>query len=106
MPGKRRMFESVVEQGVRMTRILCVKLDCLNPNPDGVKCAPIGRTLGTDDTLCIGMNRGLVHSLNVNGDQRGLSRDESGRYGRASTYHNDVPRDHLNRASGKVTEPP
>ncbi len=65
-------------------------------------CAPIGRTLATDDTFCIGMNRGLVHSLNVNGDQRGLSKDESGRYGRASMYHNDVPRDHLNRASGKV----
>jgi hypothetical protein len=30
MPGKRRMLESVVGQGVRMTRILCVKLDCLN----------------------------------------------------------------------------
>jgi hypothetical protein len=36
MPGKRRILESVVEQGVRTTRILCVKLDCLNPNPDGV----------------------------------------------------------------------
>ncbi len=36
MPGKRRMLESVVKQGVRMTRILCVKLNCLNPNPDGV----------------------------------------------------------------------
>jgi len=36
MPGKRRMLESVVEQGVRMTRFLCVKLNCLNPNPDGV----------------------------------------------------------------------
>ena len=41
--------------------------------------APIGRTLETDDTFCIGMNCGLVHSSNVNGDQRGLSRDESGR---------------------------
>jgi hypothetical protein len=37
MPGKRRMLESVVGQGVRTTRLLCVKLDCLNPNPDGVK---------------------------------------------------------------------
>ena len=37
MPGKRRMLESVVEQGVRTTRVLCVKLDGLNPNPDGVK---------------------------------------------------------------------
>jgi len=37
MPGKRRMLESVVEQGVRMTRLLSVKLNCLNPNPDGVK---------------------------------------------------------------------
>ena len=36
MPGKRRMLESVVEQGVRTTRILSVKLNCLNPNPDGV----------------------------------------------------------------------
>ncbi len=36
MPGKRRMLESVGEQGVRTTRVLCVKLDCLNPNPDGV----------------------------------------------------------------------
>ena len=68
--------------------------------------SPIGRTLATDDTFGIGMNCGLMHSLNVNGDQRGLSRDESGRYGRASTYYNDVPRDHLNRASGKVTELP
>ncbi len=25
-----------VEQGVRTTRFLCVKLNCLNPNPDGV----------------------------------------------------------------------
>ena len=40
MPGKRRMLESVVEQGVRMTRLLSVKLNCLNPNPDGVN----GRT--------------------------------------------------------------
>src|SRR6266700_6269825 len=47
-------------------------------------CAPIGRTLATDDTFCIGMNWRLVHSLNVNGGQRGLSRDESGRYGRES----------------------
>jgi hypothetical protein len=30
------MLESVVEQGARTTRILCVKLDCLNPNPDVV----------------------------------------------------------------------
>ena len=30
MPGKRRMLESVVGQGVRTTRILCVKLNCLN----------------------------------------------------------------------------
>jgi hypothetical protein len=37
MPGKRHMLESVVGQGVRMTRLLCVKLDCLNPNPDGLK---------------------------------------------------------------------
>jgi hypothetical protein len=37
MPGKRRMLESVVEQGVRRTRLLGVKLDCLNPNPDGVQ---------------------------------------------------------------------
>ncbi len=37
MPGKRCMLESVVEQGIRTTRSLCVKLDCLNPNPDGVK---------------------------------------------------------------------
>jgi hypothetical protein len=37
MPGKRRMLESVVEQGVRTTRFLGVKLDCLNSNPDGVK---------------------------------------------------------------------
>ena len=37
MPGKRRMSESVVGQGVRMTRSLGVKLDCLNSNPDGVK---------------------------------------------------------------------
>jgi hypothetical protein len=36
MSGKRHMLESVVEQGVRMTRFLCVKLNCLNPNPDGV----------------------------------------------------------------------
>jgi len=36
MPGKRHMLESVVEQGVRTTRLLCVKLNCLNPNPDGV----------------------------------------------------------------------
>ena len=99
MPGKRRMLESVVEQGVRRTRVLCVKLDCLNPNPDGVKVRTHRKkTLVTDDPFCTGMNRGLVHSLNGNGDQRGLSRDESGRYGRASTYHNDVPRDHLTRA--------
>jgi hypothetical protein len=38
---------------------------------------PIGRTLETDVTFCTGMNRRLIHSLNVNGDQRGLSRDES-----------------------------
>jgi hypothetical protein len=37
MPGKRRMSESVVGQGVRTTRFPCVKLHCLNPNPDGVK---------------------------------------------------------------------
>src|SRR4028118_1106646 len=43
-------------------------------------CAPIGRTLETDVTCCIGMNCGLMHSLHVTGDQRGLSRDESGRY--------------------------
>jgi hypothetical protein len=36
MPGKRRMLESVGEQGDRMTRLLCAKLDCLNPNPDEV----------------------------------------------------------------------
>jgi len=30
------MLESVGEQGVRMTRDLSVKLNCLNPNPDGV----------------------------------------------------------------------
>ena len=36
MPGKRRMLESAVEQGARTTRFLCVKLNCLNPNPDGV----------------------------------------------------------------------
>ena len=36
MPGKRRMLESVVEQGARTTRFLCIKLNCLNPNPDGV----------------------------------------------------------------------
>ncbi len=36
MPGKRRMLESVVEQGSRMTRSLGVKLDCLNSNSDGV----------------------------------------------------------------------
>ncbi len=36
MPGKRRMLESVVEQGVRTTRILCVKLHCLNSNLNGV----------------------------------------------------------------------
>jgi hypothetical protein len=28
------------------------------------------------------MNRGLVQSSNVNEDQRGLSMDESGRYGK------------------------
>src|SRR5918997_3931247 len=44
-------------------------------------CAPIGTTLVTDVTLCSGMNCGLMHSLSVTGDQRGLSRDESGRYG-------------------------
>src|SRR4028118_158451 len=42
---------------------------------------PIGTALVTDVTLCIGMNCGLMHSLSVTGDQRGLSRDESGRYG-------------------------
>jgi hypothetical protein len=34
MPGKRCMLESVVEQGIRTTRSLGVKLDCLNSNPD------------------------------------------------------------------------
>jgi hypothetical protein len=34
MPGKRCMPESVVEQGTRTTRSLCVKLNCLNSNPD------------------------------------------------------------------------
>jgi hypothetical protein len=33
---KRCMFESVVEQGIRRTRSLGVKLDCLNSNPDVV----------------------------------------------------------------------
>ncbi len=37
MPGKRHMLESVGEQGVRTARFLRVKLDCLNPNPDGVE---------------------------------------------------------------------
>ncbi len=32
MPGKRCLSESVVGQGIRTTRILCVKLDCLNSN--------------------------------------------------------------------------
>ncbi len=36
MPGKRCMSESVVGQGIRMTRFLCVKLDCLNSNLNGV----------------------------------------------------------------------
>jgi len=33
-------------------------------------CPLIGRTLETDVTLCIGMNRRPVHSLSVNDDQR------------------------------------
>ena len=37
MPGKRCMLESAVEQGIRRTRSLCVKLDCLNSNLDEVK---------------------------------------------------------------------
>ncbi len=40
MPGKRRMPESVVGQGIRKTRSPWVELDCPNSNPDGVK----GRT--------------------------------------------------------------
>ena len=36
MPGKRRMLESVVEQGYRKTRSLRVELDCPNSNLDGV----------------------------------------------------------------------
>jgi hypothetical protein len=36
MPGKRYMPESVVGQGMRRTRSLGVKLDCLNSNPDVV----------------------------------------------------------------------
>ncbi len=36
MPGKRCMPEGVVGQGIRRTRFLCVKLDCLNSNLDGV----------------------------------------------------------------------
>jgi hypothetical protein len=34
MPGKRCMSESVVGQGIRMTRSLGVKLNCLNSNPN------------------------------------------------------------------------
>ena len=36
MSGKRCMSESVVGQGIRTTRSLCVKLNCLNLNPDVV----------------------------------------------------------------------
>jgi hypothetical protein len=36
MPGKRYMSERVVGQGIRRTRFLCVKLNCLNSNLDGV----------------------------------------------------------------------
>src|SRR5918998_1811493 len=42
--------------------------------------APIGRTLETDVTCCIGMNCGPRHSLHTTRDQRGPPRDESGRY--------------------------
>src|SRR3712207_4144904 len=42
--------------------------------------APIGRTLATDVTCCLGMNGGPRHSLHGTRDQRGPARDESGRY--------------------------
>jgi hypothetical protein len=74
--SKRCMLESAVEQGIRRARSLSVKLNCLNSNLDEVKCAPIGKALETDVTLCLGMNRGLGQSLSVNGGQRGPSRDE------------------------------
>ena len=37
MPGKRCLLESAAEQGIRRTRSLSVKLDCLNSNLDEVK---------------------------------------------------------------------
>jgi hypothetical protein len=68
------MSESVVGQGFCMARSLWVKLDCLNPNLDRCKGSPIGRTLETDVMRCIGMNRGLIHSLRMRKDQRGLTK--------------------------------
>jgi len=71
------MLEGVVEQGNRRTRLLWVELDCTNSNPDGVN----GRT--HRNNAWKPMSRSLLvwtgdrqTSLSVNGDQRGLSRDE------------------------------
>ena len=53
-----------------MARSLRVKLDCLNPNPDLVYGDhPSVRVLENDVTLYIDMNRRLMHSLSVKGDQ-------------------------------------
>jgi hypothetical protein len=89
--GKRGMLESVVKHGNRTARLLRVKLDCLNPNPTGECAHSSERTLVNDGPFCIGMNRGLVHSLSGKKDQRGLKRDEWGPYGEleriSKTYH-------------------
>jgi hypothetical protein len=72
MLGKRSTSEGTVGRGSRMARSPWVKLDCLNPNPDLVYGDhPSARVLENDVTLCIGMNRRLIHSLSVKDDQRG-----------------------------------
>jgi len=72
MLGKRSTPERTVGRGSRMARSPRVKLNCLNPNPDLVYCDhPSVRVLENDVTLCIDMNRRLMHSLSVKDDQRG-----------------------------------
>ena len=67
--GKRCMLESVVKHGIRMARLLWVKLHCLNPNPTGEYAHSSERTLVNDVPRCTGMNRGLIHSLCGKKDQ-------------------------------------
>ena len=93
--------------GCRKTRATWPRLDCLKPNPQRYKGLPAGMTHVTGGTSCSGMCGWLGHlPWRVASPSEGGQGDEWAAYIVLDTYSEDVPRDHLQGASPKVTERP